>query len=124
MNATTRAQLITRFRSQLPYALGQGTNAAVIADLIGGAWDNGWRDADWLLNSALIGTKHPAIKHPAALFVSQLRAAASEPCPDEKTPTPPPIEQVRAEQNRGYQPSSHPNDHIQTCRKALRGGNE
>lgn len=95
MNAATRAQLLTRFRSQLPYALGQGTNATVVAELVGQAWDNGWRDADWLLNSSLIGTKHPAIRDPAALFVSQLRAASSEPCPIDATPEPPSADDLR-----------------------------
>lgn len=90
-NAATFAQFQVRYRQTIPLDLAKQSNAIVVNDLLAKAWDNDWRDPTWLATCALEGTEHPNVQQPAALYVSQLRRAAENPCPIVATPTPPSV---------------------------------
>jgi len=45
------------------------------------AWDNGWRDAQWLAAMSVMGCKCDDPPDPVGLIVWQLMDAADEPCP-------------------------------------------
>lgn len=94
-SATNPALLQLRIVRQLPPSLAKSVNPATLTVIVQTAFDNGWRDADWLAAAALLGTSHPNIHNPAALFASQLRAAADTPCPIDATPQPPSIDDLR-----------------------------
>jgi len=118
-NAVTKGQLTARFRMNVPRKLiGASLNPKVLNDALDLAWENGWHDIDHLLNYAMAGTEHPAIKDPAALFASQLRQAVSMPCPTESTPEPPMVRDILARRRDEAVPPERVHDYAEACRKA------
>lgn len=112
-------QLHIRISRQLPRELSRALHPKALDELCGMAFENGWRDADWLTNYALEGTAHPSVENAAAVFVHRLKDICATPCPLERTPQPPAIDTVLAEINQGHQPSTDPAKHVQEIRRTL-----
>lgn len=93
-------QLHIRLTRLVPLNIAQAVSARDIHAACLAAWDNGWRDPEWLAKLALEGTGQGTAKAPGGLFLTQLRHAASMPCPIDRTPTPPPVTEVVADLNR------------------------
>ena len=88
MNTTTPAQMHVRLSRYLPRELAQTVSPNLIGQCCQEAWDNGWRDPEWLANYALEGTGMANVANPAALFTQRLKEAAAMDCPEISTPTP------------------------------------
>lgn len=87
--AMTPAMMVVRVSRYLPRDLAGKVSPAFIAQCCQTAWDNGWRDPEWLANHALTGTEMPNVTNAAAMFSQRLREASDLPCPEQETPTPP-----------------------------------
>lgn len=85
------AVMVVRISRYLPRDLAAAVSGAHIAACCQTAWDNGWRDPEWLANVALQGTGMANVTNAAAMFTAQLRDAAAVDCPHDATPTPPPV---------------------------------
>lgn len=85
------AVMVVRITRYLPRDLAASVSGSHIAACCQTAWDNGWRDPEWLARTALLGTGMANVTNAAALFTAQLRDAANTECPHDATPTPPPV---------------------------------
>ena len=119
--ATNPQRLHIKISRYLPIELKRALHPSAMDDLCRQAFDNGWRDAEWLAGYALEGTSHPSVENAAAVFVHRLREAVAEQCPENHTPQPAPIDEVRAEMNSNHQPSNRPSQWADKCRGTMRG---
>lgn len=90
-DAATPAAMHVRLMRYLPRDLAAGVSPKHVASLVQTAWDNNWRDPEWLARVALQGTGMANVTNAAAMFTAQLRDAANTECPLESTPVPPPV---------------------------------
>lgn len=87
--ALTPAQMHVRLLNLLPLDIAANISRHGVGEQVQIAWDNDWRDPEWLAKVALEGTAMGNVRNPAALFMDNLKAAAATGCPVEQTPTPP-----------------------------------
>ena len=104
MQALNATALFVQFMKNLPVDVRAGVNAERVRTLIATAWDNGWRDADWLSNCALMGIDHGDVRNPPAYMLHYLTEVAEMPCPTDSTPEPLPISEVL--RHPGHVPAS------------------
>ena len=116
-DASNLAQMHVRLSRFLPRDLARSLHPKTIDDACKVAWDNGWRDPEWLANYALEGTEHPSVRDASAVFASRLRDISSTPCPVEDTPAP---GKAYIDPAPSGTPSRVPRTWAQKCRDAAR----
>lgn len=89
MDVSTIAQMHVRLSAYLPRDLAQQVHPRAVMLALQTAWDNGWRDPEWLANYALEGTAHPSVRDAGAVFMARLQEGAETECPRIETPQPP-----------------------------------
>ena len=119
---TNSNQLLIAMIRYLPSDINRNVRATELQKLASIAWDNGWRDPQWLAEAGLAGTSHESARDACALFVHQLSKAIETPSPEVSTPTPPPIDETWDAIHRGHSPSSNPSYWAEQCRRNIRGG--
>jgi len=119
-DARNIAQMHVRLARYLPRDLATKVSPAHIDKSLRRAWDNGWRDPEWLATYALEGTGMESVTNAAALFTARLNDACETPCPTENvTPTPPSVEQVKAEIHGRNTPAENPSMYAGRIRAEL-----
>ena len=119
--ATNPQRLHIKISRYLPIELKRALHPAAMDDLCRQAFDNGWRDAEWLAGYAMEGTSHPSVENAAAVFVHRLREAIAEQCPENVTPQPAAFTEAWGAMNKGNEPTQEPSTWADRIRKQLRG---
>lgn len=90
VDVTSISAMHVRIMKYLPRDLAASVHPKAVHAALTDAWDNGWRDPEWLGNVALEGTGHESVRDAAAVFMARLKETAAIECPHEATRTPPP----------------------------------
>ena len=91
VDVTSISAMHVRIMKYLPRDLAASVHPKAVHAALTDAWDNGWRDPEWLGNVALEGTGHESVRDAAAVFMARLKETAAIECPHEATRTPPPV---------------------------------